>query len=151
MKKNKVLIILMILSVLGLLTSLYLLKNHYNAPLEGGFCDITSGVSCTLVNNSIYSELLGIPVALLGAVWFIILFLLSWKAMKKKMNKEKYLTYLLAWSIVGVLFAMYFVIAEMLLKSICPLCTLAHVIILIALIFSIILYKKNTSKTNKKR
>ena len=70
-----------ILSIIGLLTSLYLVYNHYAPPQAGSFCDFGETISCSLVNTSVYSELFGVPVALFGAVWFIIFGLLSWKAM----------------------------------------------------------------------
>jgi len=138
----------MILSVLGFLTSLYLVKNHYDNPVEGAFCDISEGVSCSLVNTSIYSELFGVPVALFGALWFVILFLLSWKAMKKDGDL---VSALLGWNVLGILFVIYLVVAEIILRSICPFCTIVHVIVIATLILSILLYRKEKKKPSLKK
>ena len=113
-KKNKILNIIIILSILGLITSLYLVKNHYAPPGEGAFCDVNAQVSCSLVNTSIFSELLGVPVALLGAIWFVILILMSWKAMKKD---GALIDGILIWNLLGLLSVIYFVIAEIILKA----------------------------------
>ena len=85
-KKSKatILKIIILLSVIGIVTSLYLVKNHYADPTKGALCDISESVSCSLVNVSIYSELFNVPVALLGALWFLVIILLSWKAIKKE-------------------------------------------------------------------
>jgi len=143
MNKKTILTIFMILSVIGFLTSLYLVKNHYDNPIEGAFCDLSEGVSCSLVNTSIYSELFNVPVALFGALWFVILFFLSWKGMKKD---GAVITALLGWNILGILFVVYLVIAEIILQSICPFCTLVHIIVLTTLALSVVLYRREKKK-----
>lgn len=148
MKKKTILTIFMILSVIGFLTSLYLVKNHYDNPVEGAFCDVSEGVSCSLVNTSIYSELFGAPVALFGALWFVVLFLLSWKAMKKD---GILITAILGWNIFGFLFVIYLIIAEIILQSICPFCTLVHIIVVATLVWSVFLYKKHGEKPSWKK
>lgn len=127
---------ILILSLLGFLTSLYLVNNHY---AEGeGACDVSETVSCSLVNSSKYSELFNVPVAVFGSLWFIILAALTWQAQKKK----HLLPGLLIWNILGVLFIIYMIIAEILLKALCPFCTVVHVIIIITTILSYLMYKK---------
>ena len=137
MKKN-IYAAFIILSILGFLLSVYLTIEHYvkgKAP-----CDINQTVSCTLVNTSIYSEILGIPVAFFGIVYFLALLLLSRKSYKEKTTKRaKHLMY---FNISGLLFVVYLIIAEILLNAICPACTLVHLIVLSALGLSIYAYKK---------
>jgi len=45
------------------------LKNHY-ATSKTEFCDIGNSFNCDIVNRSEYSEILGIPVALIGMVGY---------------------------------------------------------------------------------
>ena len=131
MKTTTILKIIIFLSALGLLMSLYLLDNHYAGAAQGSVCDFGETISCSLVNSSVYSELWGVPVALLGVMWFVFVLLLSWKAQKKK----ELIPLLLGWSIVGLLSIIYFLHAEIILRALCPFCTTVHVLIVIIFIF----------------
>ncbi|MDP3990533.1 MAG: vitamin K epoxide reductase family protein [archaeon] len=153
MKKNgkKTLIwVLIILAVLGLFTSFYLIKNHYVGAVSGSACDFNETISCSIVNTSIYSELLGVPVAIFGALWFVVLLTVLVKLLAKKNPRKSVHNFiLLGWSILGVLFIVYMVVAEIILKSICPFCTLVHIIVLITFICAIVLYRRSPLKSMK--
>jgi len=138
--------IIIALSIVGILTSIYLVQNHYAPPEKGAFCDLGETISCSLVNTSVYSVLFNVPVALLGALWFVIVSLMAWKALKRD---GTLMAGLLGWSVLGTLFVIYFVIAEIILKAICPFCTLVHLIVLTTLVLSILLYQKQ--KLSKKK
>ena len=58
-----------ILAVGGILASSVSLKHHY-ATSKTEFCDIGNTFNCDIVNRSEYSEILGIPVALIGMVGY---------------------------------------------------------------------------------
>ncbi len=139
MEKKKLLNWMQVLAVLGLLLSLYLIKNHYTGIEKGSACDFSETISCSLVNTSIYSELFNVPVALFGALWFVLLLLLAQKAKKKD---GALTTLLLELNILGILFVFYMIYAEIVLKAICPACTLVHVIVVATLVLSYLLYKK---------
>src|SRR3989338_87896 len=65
---------LLTLSVVGVLISMYLVYAKYtNNPLICGFGD------CGKVQSSIYSDLLGIPVSVWGAFYYLFLFLCFFK------------------------------------------------------------------------
>jgi uncharacterized membrane protein len=145
MKNNKLLLsIILVLSIIGLITSIYLTNNHYDT--SGTFCDTSDAVSCSLVNSSVFSEILNVPVAILGALWFVLLLMMTWKAMKK----DKYLPVILGWSILGLFFVAYFIIAEIILKAICPLCTIVHAITILIFVMAFWMFKKTKHKLNKK-
>ncbi|MBT4539308.1 vitamin K epoxide reductase family protein [Candidatus Woesearchaeota archaeon] len=149
MKKTtieRILNIIIVLSIVGLLVSIYLLYTHIAPPTEGSICDISSTVSCSIVNSSVFAKLLGVPVSLFGAIWFVFLGLISWKAKRQK----KLIQGLLPWNILGMLFVIYLIIAEILLKAVCLFCTAVHIITLITFILSIILYKQLSKKDKKK-
>ncbi len=119
------------LSLLGLLISAYLTFQHYtNRPVA---CPSSGIINCESVLNSPYAYILGIPVSVLGLVFFIVeiasIFLFG---------KEPLLIY----NGIGVGFVLYFIYAEYLIGKICIYCTSVHVITAILFITSIILYEK---------
>jgi len=59
-----------ILAVGGIVVSSISLKHHY-ATSKTEFCDIGNTFNCDIVNRSEYSEILGIPVALIGMVGYV--------------------------------------------------------------------------------
>ena len=58
-----------ILSVGGIVVSSVSLQHHYGTS-KTEFCDIGNTFNCDIVNRSEYSELLGIPVALIGMLGY---------------------------------------------------------------------------------
>lgn len=125
------------LSVLGLLVSAYLTFEHFtqNATLA---CSATATVNCQKVTESQWSSFLGIPVAVLGLVFFASMVVLCLPATYRRSQKGLDLLRL-AWCAVGLCFALYLVFAELYhIHAICLWCTGVHVItfvLLIALIF----------------
>jgi uncharacterized membrane protein len=147
--QNKLLWSIIILSIIGLAVSGYLTENHFVAGESGSVCDFNEVISCSLVNTSEFSELFNVPVAVFGALWFVIMGLLAWKAMKKK-GEELYIP-ILGWSILGILFVIYMIIAEIILQALCPFCTVVHIISVVVFVLAIILYKSSKNKLNKTR
>ena len=99
---------------------------------------------CATVNYSPYSEIYGIPVALLGLLAYLailaILFLEpSWKLL------EKFGVYaIFGLSLVGVLFSAYLTFLEFyVINAVCPFCIISAIIILMLFILSIIRLAKN--------
>lgn len=138
--------IIFFLCLLGLYMSLLLTKNHYVPPSEGTFCDLGTHVSCSLVNTSIYSELLNIPVAVLGGIWFLLLLLMTWKSAKRDETLPKLMYW---WSIFGFLFIIYMIVAEVILKAVCPLCTVVHVAVAVILYSSLKIYRRQETLPSK--
>ena len=58
-----------ILAVCGIVVSSISLQHHY-AKAKTEFCDIGQSFNCDLVNRSQYSEIMGIPVALIGMIGY---------------------------------------------------------------------------------
>lgn len=137
LKKKKILIkVMLYLSILSVIILSYLLENHYAAPISGSVCDFTENISCSIVNTSRFSEVFHVPIALLGIIWFLFLIYMC-----RKLNKEDhYIDAIFLWNVVGVIFVIYFIRAEMILKTLCPLCTVVHLIIAINLAISFIVY-----------
>ena len=131
------LLVTIFLSVIGFLTSLYLVENHYAPVTSASFCDLSPSVSCSLVNTSTFSVFLNVPVAAFGALWFVVLMALALHARKKD---GSFTFALLVWNCIGIISVIYLVIAEIILQALCPFCTVVHAIIIITFIISIILY-----------
>lgn len=131
---------IVIMCLLGLISSIYLTYEHYS--LKSSLCDFTTHVSCSLVNASVFSEIFHTPVALFGVLWFLVALYLCFTLPKK----EELLRFFLLWNILGILSVVYFVVAEFILRTICPLCTLIHLLIIAILIVTLILHKKQEFK-----
>jgi len=105
-----------ILSLIGIAISSYLIYAHHSLSNKAK-CLV--GSSCGMIYNSTYSEIFGLPVALIGVLGFLMIFSLS---LLKKMK----LIFLL--SIFSLIFIIYFVLIELLVfGELCYLCTVAHI------------------------
>jgi uncharacterized membrane protein len=141
-KNKKLLSFFYILIAIGIVASVYLSIQHYK-PLGDEPCDINDTFNCSIVNKSIYSEILGIPVATLGLFWFLTMGWLIWMASKsKRLFNRHYIEHAYHWSIAGVTSVFYFVWAEWMLGAICLYCTLVHIVLITFFITLFIVRKK---------
>lgn len=146
MELKKGLKIVFWLSIVAIILFAYLVKVHYQEEASS-FCDISQGVSCDIVNKSIYSEIFGIPVSLMGMLTFIIVAIIITPGIRKKIGKKLLLKILLAVLVISTLFSLWLVYAELfLILSICLLCVAADILILAMLFILIRLNKKNIDK-----
>lgn len=142
--KDLLLKIMMGLNLTAVITSLYLTFNHYNILSKGAVCEGANLFSCSIVNTSVYSELLGMPVALYGVIWFALLSILSWKAR----DRESLIPKIFWLNIIGFAYVMYLIYLEFVLRTICLFCTVVHVLMAASLVLSIfLLYKSRVYKT----
>ncbi|PSN86606.1 hypothetical protein B9Q03_11595 [Candidatus Marsarchaeota G2 archaeon OSP_D] len=119
---NRLQLLALGLSLLGLGVSAYLTAQSFNShiPLS---CPSTGIINCAKVTTSTYSHILGVPVALLGAIWFIVIIALvlldlNWA--------------LLPFWTLGLVFVAYLVFTEVfLIHSICVYCTAVHITVLV--------------------
>jgi uncharacterized membrane protein len=114
-----------ILSVAGIAVSIYLLTVHW-----GWWTAVCLGVgNCELVNMSVYSEFLGLPVALWGIGAYIALLALSLAVLWKKFSPWAQRGLFLV-SAAGVAFSLYLTYIEVfVLHEICPWCVLSAIIV----------------------
>lgn len=125
----------LILSVIGFLLSVYLTYLHYT---EGHSAFCTQGSGCDVVRQSGYSSILGIPVALLGAIGYALIFWFSYVSVSRRMRW----VLLYAISLAGFIFSVYLTYIEFfVIKAICPYCVVSA--ILITAIFIIIASRKS--------
>lgn len=116
-KFKKILIAVFVLAALGLVDALYLSVEHYKGEVPP--CTLTGG--CEKVTTSEYSVLFGMPVAYLGALYYISLFSVLFLFVDLK-NKN---LFHLATGIVsmGFLFSLYFTYLQFfVIEALCPYC-----------------------------
>ena len=130
-------ILLIVLSILGAGVMFYLSYLHFS-PTEGAFCNLGEGLSCDIVNKSLYSEILGIPLSILGILFFLtILSVLIWKYNEKMLKNALFVSI----SFLGP--SLYLTVIEIfVLKNICVFCELSKILILIIIILLIFSLKK---------
>jgi uncharacterized membrane protein len=119
------LVTIMASAALGLIVSLYLLSVHWG---WGQIVCLDVG-DCEVVNMSLYAELLGIPVSLLGAFTYLALLvtgMLIWRHIYEELMSL--VQFFLA--AIGVVFSVYLTYVELfILRAICPWCVLSALLI----------------------
>lgn len=122
-----------VLAVIGLLDSVYLTIAKLTASRQ--MC--LEGIGdCWSVNQSAYSEILGIPIALLGAAAYAALIVLV--LLEQRAFFWRYITF--AATLFGVLYSAYLTYIEIaVLKAICPFCVVSAVVI--TLLFALTIYR----------
>lgn len=117
-------------SAAGVLVSAYLTYEHFTAGTTLA-CPETGVVNCLKVTSSQYSKLVGVPVALLGLLFFIGMTALSvpplWRTASPWPSRAR-----LAGVVTGVVFVLYLVWAELFrINAICLWCTVVHALTLV--------------------
>lgn len=118
---------LLAFAALGLLTSGTSTYVHYRLLQDRGytsFCDINTTVTCTQSYLSRYGSLGGVPVALLGFLWFVLAALLAWVAVRGRDDtRDSAPGYLFVLSTVALAMVLYLGYAAFfILKAVCLLC-----------------------------
>jgi uncharacterized membrane protein/protein-disulfide isomerase len=88
------------------------------------FCDINANVSCTEAYLSPYGSFAGLPVALLGFLWFVLAAILAWLTLKGHAEvRQSAPGYLFVMSTAGLAMVLYLAYASFaVLSAICILC-----------------------------
>jgi len=118
-----------LLSLVGVIVSVYLSAVDLSQGQVPLACANSGLVNCDLVTSSAQSRLGGVPVALLGVVWFAGMFGLL--AFEDRLRLLASPALHLAWTGVGVLMVFYLVYAELfLIGAVCVWCTVVHVLVI---------------------
>ena len=116
----------LLLSLAGLGVSIYLTITHFDKVLL--VCDTNATINCEKVTTSPKSEILGIPVAMLGLLFFVPMILLCLPAAWRSADRRIHLARLVL-SVTGVGMILYLIIAELfIIKAICLWCSSVHLI-----------------------
>ncbi len=110
-------IVMLVVSFLGFADASYLAAKHFTNGVIP--CSLTHG--CEAVTNSVYSEVLGIPVALLGSVFYVAIAVLLFASIESGSRRLLRLTGRL--TLAGFLSSAWFVYAQLfLIHAICQWC-----------------------------
>jgi len=122
MNRNLLIWAMMASALVGLVDSAYLTYLSFSPPTSCPVGDF-SIFSCNEVIYSKYAYVYGVSVALLGLIWFII----ACGMILIARRDERFMHGLVAWSLLGAVGMAGFVYTEIfLLRSVCVLCTIAH-------------------------
>lgn len=133
------------LSIAGVAVAAYLTYEHFTAGSTLA-CPDTGVVNCLKVTSSEYSEVFGIPVALLGLGFFVAMTVLClpqvWRSASPWPGRVR-----LAAVVVGVLFVFYLVWAELFqIDAICLWCTVVHALTLV--LFGLVVVREALAPTS---
>jgi uncharacterized membrane protein len=117
----------LVLCLAGLGVATYLTIEHFNSSLQLA-CPDTGRINCQRVTTSQYSRVAGIPVAVLGVVYFVLALALflpqAWRSPRRILRWAR-----LGWTGIGLAMVLYLVWAEFFgVSAICLWCTSVHVI-----------------------
>ena len=123
------------LAVLGGLVSIYM--TIFKLTENQSMCLGNGG--CSVVNNSIYSEVYGIPVSVIGIVGYGALVAALLLQQRGPFMEENGLLLIFGLALVGFLFTAYLIYVEIaLIHALCPFCITSQVSITVLFILSVV-------------
>jgi len=127
--ERKLLRVIMAFSVVGLALSTYSLL-HHESFVSGALCTFNATFDCDIVNRGPYSEIGGVPVALLGLFGYAFMLAAAFLRTKRPTD-QSLLNFLLAVSAGAVAFSFYLTgIEAFVLRAWCVVCITSQVSIL---------------------
>ena len=132
---NRLRISSLVLAFLGMLDSIYLVWVKYSGKYV--LCGPIG--NCESVNTSQYSEIFGIPIALLGTGAYLLIILILLLEGRTSFWAEYSSMIVFGSSLVGVIYSIYLTYIEVaVIRAICPYCVISAVILVVLLILSTI-------------
>ncbi len=131
-KKTVALILALFVSLAGMYLGAYLTDVHYklknNQEVEETLpCTLHPSFDCDLVNSSVYSEMFGIPIALLGFFFYAAVFVVVIFALCKPLHADVPLVITHGLTICSILFSIYlFYVAKFIIGALCPYCIMMY-------------------------
>ncbi|MCR4261189.1 MAG: S26 family signal peptidase [Candidatus Colwellbacteria bacterium] len=139
-----------ILAFLGLIDSAYLTIKHFTGGEVN--CSAIPGIDCDIVLGSMYSEIFGIPLALLGSLYYLTVLAIGIIYLKKQ--DSIFIQFLLVMTSVGLLASLYLVYVQaFILNAYCAFCLASAFISTLLFASSLamtFLKEKNTSPVQLK-
>src|SRR5262245_55785863 len=133
--------LLLAFGLLGLAASGMSTYVHYRLltdPSYTSFCDVSSTMNCTQAYLSRYGSIFGVPVALAGVLYFVLILLLTSVDLRGKSSARESATgYIFLLSIVGLAVVMYLAWASYFqLHTVCLFCATTYVAVVAIFIMS---------------
>jgi uncharacterized membrane protein len=130
----------LVFALLGLAASVYLTIEHYSAAAILA-CPENATINCTKVTTSKWSHIFGIPVALLGLIYFVILVVLCVPPAWRVAALDRWRIAAVGVGAVSVVYLVYIELFQV--DAICLWCTAVHVCT-IALLACVLLHPART-------
>ncbi len=124
-----------VLSGIGLIDSIYLtwIKLADQTASCAGIGD------CEAVNTSRYSEVMGIPIALLGAAGFLAILVLLWIDRPGSVGSEMSRFALFGVTLAGTVYSAYLTYIEIaVIRAVCPFCVVSAVVMTLLFALSLV-------------
>ena len=123
------------LTIIGLLVSIYM--TIYKLTDNESMCIGNGG--CSVVNSSKYSEVNGIPVAVIGMIGYAAILGILWLERKPGFFKSNGTMMLFGITLMGFLFTVWLIYVEIaLIKALCPFCLTSQVVMTLIFILSVV-------------
>jgi uncharacterized membrane protein len=131
---NPVQIAILALAILGIADSAHLFYEHLGHDV------ICIGSGCSIVDESIYSEVFGIPTSVMGLVGYVIIFALSWAGFRLGTPAREWVhAAIYGFALVGVLYSGYLTYLELfVIHAICTWRVVSAVIITTIFVLAVI-------------
>lgn len=124
MKSKKGFYWLLTLSAVGIIDSAFLTYEHYARVIVG--CPKSAFIDCGKVTTSVYSEIFGVPLAVLGLIFYLVFYFLHLLNRSRKEISIEFLIFLISSG--AFIFSMYFVYLQIFkIGAICIYCMLSAV------------------------
>jgi uncharacterized membrane protein len=132
---SRITIALIAFTIIGLLVSIYM--TIYKITSNDSMC--IGSKDCSVVNQSRYSEIYGIPVAVVGALGYAAILAVILLERNPGFFKQNGTMLLFGLSLTGFLFTLYLIFLETtLIKAYCPFCITSQAAMIIIFILSVI-------------
>jgi uncharacterized membrane protein len=132
-----------LLAVAGIAVSSISLYEHF-ATSKTSFCDFSESFNCDVVNRSAYSTVLGVPVALIGIIGYLLIMALA----TIYRNQAETPVLLLIASAAGLGFALYLTYIEKFVLGVwCVLCLASLGLICCEVILSTVAMLKSSRRS----
>ena len=129
------------LSLAGLGVAIYLTIAHYTSPTVLA-CSDKGVVNCASVTTSAESSIVGIPVAVLGLLFFVAMTVLNLPAAWRSTDRRVHLARM-GLAVVGMLMVLWLVYAELfLIGAICLYCTIVHVLTFALFVLAVVTWNE---------
>ncbi len=123
------------LAIVGVLVSIYM--TIFKLTENPGMCLGNGG--CSVVNNSIYAEVYGVPVAVIGVGGYIAILVSLLLRTRAPFFEASGTMIVFGLALVGFLFTVYLIYVEVaLIYALCPFCVTSQVTMTILFIISLI-------------
>jgi len=138
MKSKTIFSLMAFFALIGIVISVYMTYAHYNTA---DFCpiELTAENKCDVVNQSRFSEILGIPVPAIGVGGYLALFLCALLKLKKTGLFKELNFYMFGMAVTGFGFTVYLNYIEFfVLKTVCYICCASAAAITFIFVLSIL-------------